>query len=743
MAFSSRRLLLPALVFAVNAWAPGTSRSQDGANGIVVGRPKVFDNRSLVIMLDSLNERLRTIQTVESKPLLDSMTHLQGYQSREVARALDVLGIGTPGVKTTLKPDASGTLQPAEQTVDQSAVSPRMPELPAILTPPAFEPKFGSSGADLLSDQLNLAYQIFNVRMLLERSLTDRLWNPAGGTAGPRLQTVLGFNVTLEPPDPYRDNAAIVEVTVAPKTGSDPVSLVALMPLEKTYNSAALHTKASAFGGSAVAKILTVGYSERRRGQTFYLFRDSDTIALERLNNPARSPETAITFGWQFRPVLGRRAVSPGARQLFAVLALPAGDSVSDTSSVQALDVSVRTYWLRYSQKTLTTSTLDRGVVSYPLCPKAGCSVPTTANAQEQLRPKVKLVTWVATDEKTAVVNVEGDNLFPGTAVLIGGTNHDSAERGLLIKSDHALQVQTSLAALATADAVLNGRYGPSGALVVDPCNGRTCGIAINAIYLKTSAGRSLTDIDVKLQMGPGKPLPRAQLPEGFTPLVTDRCVVLSTSAPTALFKDDAHLTVRTPFWGRDFQDSRVVHIPAASVQVTRLGSNETIARLALTGEGFGTDWIVRADNDYFPNVSPNLKLTGNSLMNLDLPIAVLAGLKNLVVIPPAGKGRPVIVAIPGETPAPAKAAIDNSKPPHVAQDTSAGVVLAGKALGAVKRVSFEKDDLSYEVSKDGNSMTVFVTRALTAKPGIVQVLLRTDDAVLPASIVIDRPASP
>jgi len=72
-----------------------------------------------------------------------------------------------------------------------------------------FTPTFGASAGDLLSDQVNLSHQIFNLRMILERSLSDRLIDNK-----PRTQAVLGFNVTIDPPKTAVDAVAEVEITL-------------------------------------------------------------------------------------------------------------------------------------------------------------------------------------------------------------------------------------------------------------------------------------------------------------------------------------------------------------------------------------------------------------------------------------------------------------------------------------------------------------------------------------------------
>src|SRR5262249_45026937 len=119
-----------------------------------------------------------------------------------------------------------------------SATSAPTPNTLPVLT--ANSGQFGSNPSDLLSDQINLTYQVFNLRMLLERSITDRLLldpNPTSSSGYTRLQAVIGFDVTLDPPKEAKDSAAIVEVTVTVEPNANPspkVSLVALMPQEKT-----------------------------------------------------------------------------------------------------------------------------------------------------------------------------------------------------------------------------------------------------------------------------------------------------------------------------------------------------------------------------------------------------------------------------------------------------------------------------------------------------------------------------
>ena len=66
-------------------------------NGISVGRPKVFDNRTLTLMLENLSETLRTLQVIDQKTIAAALGMLQGSQSRDVSTSLTFSTTPTPG----------------------------------------------------------------------------------------------------------------------------------------------------------------------------------------------------------------------------------------------------------------------------------------------------------------------------------------------------------------------------------------------------------------------------------------------------------------------------------------------------------------------------------------------------------------------------------------------------------------------------------------------------------------------
>jgi hypothetical protein len=455
-------------------------------NGISVGTPKVFDNRTLTLMLESLSATLQSQQNqfIDQKALAAAFGLLQGFRSTETNSNLTVQALPLPGqdLQTIAKSgnvDSSGKPLPNTlQTTNDTKRDTFTPQAPTLDTLPAFSgfnPNYGENVSDLLSDQVNLSYQIFNLRLVLERALSDRLWQD-GNT---RLQTVLGFNVTIDPPRTANDAVAVVEIKL-----TDPqhkISLVSVLPQEKTYNSAALSTKSNAFGGAAVVKAIQVGYSARKRGQIFYLYRDADTIAYERMTgDPGK-----LIFGWMFRPVLGRRSVSPGLRQLFAILALPQADDHAGKVTSE-----VRTYWKKYDHDTQTsfehpdanrarriayhaTFGLNRPEIfeaRYENGAKFGeLRVEETASYEGNLRPTVDSVTWRPAGAKNIVISAHGNNFFSGTQVALGDKTYASVTDGLVLKSVQGFDLTTTIDSLVNGTGMVIGRYGTAVPLARDP----------------------------------------------------------------------------------------------------------------------------------------------------------------------------------------------------------------------------------------------------------------------------------
>jgi hypothetical protein len=510
-------------------------------NGISVGRPKIFDNRTLTIMLEGLSQTLSGVQFVDQKSVAAALGNLSGFSSKDFTSNLTVNTLPTPALSnqtiTNLgNVDKNGAILPNNGISNTSQITtgstttsvvPAAPALDAAQSLPGFTPNFGPNGSDLLNDQINLQYQIFNLRMLLERSLSDRTLQSGGA----RLQTVVGFNISIDPPRTAEDSVAIVEVTLTidgDRTTPDDLSLVSLMPQEKTYNSAALSSKSHSFGGSAVVQMIQVGYSQRRRSQIFYLYRDTDTLSFEDMT---RESKNQIVFGWAFRPVLGRRSVSPGLKQMFAIVSLPHQDQTTPAK----ITAHVKTYWKKYDANTLTAFNeqdatrrahflygASLGLAKPEIFEKRylnkadypAIEVKTTSGYEQDLTPKVTSARWRPVGTKSALITVEGDNFFTGTQIAIGDKNIASAADGLILKSNRTFDVLTSIDALSNGPGMLIGRYGPAVPLIdTSTPSGEGITIAQVDIGPALSGGRSLSILLAPKKVSSPAPLTVESLP--------------------------------------------------------------------------------------------------------------------------------------------------------------------------------------------------------------------------------------
>jgi hypothetical protein len=222
--------------------------------------------------------------------------------------------------------------------------------------------------------------------------------------------------------------------------------------------------------------MIQVGYAQRSRSQVFYLYRDSDTISYEKMIGES---DSQVVFGWMFRPVLGRRSVSPGLRQMFAIVSLPEKDG---DSSVQ-LQAHVKTYWKKYDAGTMTAfeerdaSRASKFAYSASLglakpqifsvryqneADYKGIEVKSTKGYETNLTPVVEAVRWRPVGAKSALITVEGRNFFTGTQVAIGDKTLSGPLDGLILKSNQTFDVLTTLDALANGSGMLVGRYGPA-----------------------------------------------------------------------------------------------------------------------------------------------------------------------------------------------------------------------------------------------------------------------------------------
>jgi len=760
-------LVLPPLCFGQTETNKNSPKDQQQPNGISAGRPKVFDNRTLTLMLEALSDQLRNVQVIDQKTLSAALGLQQGFSSTDFTSNLTATTLPIPGLKQETvtnagNVDSSG--RPLPDTTQKTTTTNRdavIPQVPALETPPGvtgFNPSYGQSAGDLFSDQVNLSYQIFNLRMLLERSLSDRLLM----SREPRLQAVLGVNVTLDPPRTANDAVAVVEITVEATDHPEPdgLSLVSLMPQEKTYNAAAVSTKSNSFGGAAVIKMVQVSYNQRRRSQVFYLYRDTDTLAYERSN---QNEANKVIFGWMFRPVLGRRSVSPGLRQMFAILALPAEDG--DAPDAHKLKATMKTYWKKYDRDTATSfknADANRAKrfgfrVSLGLNKPeifehryennfeySGIEVKPTRAYEESLRAQVEDVYWRPVGAKTALISVKGKNFFTDTKVSIGDKIYASVADGFLLKSTQSFDLTTTLDALASGPGAVLSRYGRAVPLSSPvPTDLQAKGIAIQKIEVYPSlAGYRIFDIFLEVRSSDGKTLdavrldqlPRDQVSKdrGLTalPIVSvnnnavplpyimkpnRNTIHLQANVPDSFLANGAGmLKVSWPFLPPDkWTLTWLVVDPGLEFEVTRLSSKTIVIRrkdpLGFTKDPSTTNGIPTGPYCW-------QLLAGDSLTNLYTSTCKtgtqgpIGASDNLVSLKLDTDVPDKIILI-----APNQATLELDVPKAKADDSSTGKPIVLKQYDALW-VEIAGKDLTGAVSAEANQVTLKVRIPRSAK---------------------------
>jgi hypothetical protein len=774
-----RRLILVAFAVSLPTIA---SAQQQQPNGIAVGRPKIYDNRTLTIMLESLGQTLQGMQSfVSQTTIAGALANLQGTRTTEDLASVSIKELPLPQSKTTAF----------------TPTAPTIADAPALT---GFTPTFGGSAGDLLSDQINLSYQIFNLRMILERSLSDRLVGDE-----PRLQAVLGFNVTLDPPRTAVDAVAVVEITLKAASGG-PLELVAMMPQEKTYNAATLSTKSREFGGTAVANVFELGASTRRRSQTFFLYRDNDTVAYERMNSD--KPEELV-FGWMFRPVLGRRSISPGFRQMLAVAALPLKDlcrKPCDCKS-ESLDAEVRTYWKKYDVNTMTsfeTHDANRGT-RFKYAATFGLTRPElfetrylntgsykkiivkpTSEFDTNLGPSVERVTWTPVGPKTVLVSAVGKNFFSGTQLILGDKKYTGAD-GLVLKSSNAFDVIVPMDALNAGPAIISGRYGAAVPFEIE-----TSAITkfpeillFGAKVGTVLAGRRTIEVQLrKPTLEDPQPLALAELPDPSqgAPLVTINGTAMPL--PYEIFEKGGTVTIKGniadslapgsarvvrvswPFFPKRLTVQALITDPVANFELSKLGAKifllhtkekrgfvNAVDRTPLPMSDLQKDplkdscWHVVFGTADIPLQTDRCTAKMDAKENHTVKVTTHDVTINFKDDPP----EKLLLVTPEKTvfsldvpkgDAAAAAAAATPKQTEVNQFDSVFIDIA--VANAAKVTAVEANQLALKFRPkpdDEKKIQVLITRDLTAQPGNIDIMI-TDDTKTTASRLVIKPCA-
>lgn len=479
-----------------------TTIKDSSGNGIIVTAPKVYDDAALILMLNAARSRLASLQVFEQSALTSRIGALTGATLSQRAIAGQIMGppipqtvtqsLGATGSTETLDKftttdntqvttATSGTTtvqttgNPSEQTIKniaglpvqnvtttiapQSAVAPTTPQLSASLPTSGYS----VSSLNALNEMMQLNYEITNLQLLLEGSLTDRYIE---GTRTLKSKTTLGFSVTIQNPEQYRDAVAILEVEVQnPRSARDKEApaITAILPREKTYNVANISDKMMSFGGGVVTQVINGGFSYLSGRKNYFIVQDQDTLAMMR-ESPDPNNKTTV-FSWQFRPVLGQRIVTSGLKQTFVQLAIPI-----EADEACFGNLKIKTYWRRFDRK----KNLLREVIPDTL--RISDVNPVSRIDQT---PVIKRLTQVDLGSGVVMATVRGEFL-PGTYVRVGNNYYREGSPGFTWELSqirfmaNAAEVARYRAYLVTRDGketeIVDGRAPIPLGTLINPC---------------------------------------------------------------------------------------------------------------------------------------------------------------------------------------------------------------------------------------------------------------------------------
>jgi hypothetical protein len=719
-------------------------------NGIRVGQPKVYDNRSLSMMLEQLENQLLALQRIDSGTVAGAL----GTQQATRSASLDASGNFTftpqPTASTPSK-DGSGTVakgntpngssSDAKANSDDSAGAPTKPF------------KWSERAADLLSDQVNLSYQIFSLRLTLERAISDRVLED---TEKARVQAVIGFPVSIDPPWFAIGCAGTVEVELTLRTDqegqpSQPgLSLVALFPQEETYNTWSVNRRQFQLGAAGSYGGVSGGSSGSAATERSSIQRQADIVALEREatavdgEGNAAPDRNGLIVAWQFRPSAGERRVAAGLRQLLAVISLPKPDQ---DKSIATMQMRVRSFWEPWERRSgLGWRALLSERPTGHIFPKTGQSfkVCTTEKLEHILRPSIDRIDWYRVGSKKAAVVVSGKNFFTGTKVLMGDTVLRAENGGVTIKSQKTLEIDAPLSAL-LHDAVLSGRYGLSTVLEVegpvdvpklkisnawiDPKPGNqsyVVRIELTPIVPSVLKWEEFVKLPDPILAINGKVVPDVLLfyrtSEGDNPitLINARVSVTSDFIP-----DSPILVVRWPFYGEDWLLNYQTSFSRLSISAFRFTSGNQTTVL-LSGRNFSGEVKVIADKPYAIDPRGPLFQVAADLLKLELSSEIVDSNPEFFVCETDAPS--IAVRVPPKQTALPKLDL-SKKPPIIKVKADSVIDFHGTGLDIVTTALFGKDVLKCVAYAGGNSLSVIIKGSLITLPGIETITFPIDAA--------------
>lgn len=787
-------------------------------NGIFVGQTKLYDERSLALMFNSLQAKLAGRDFFDQGSIAAALGKFQGARLDTSSFGINLTTTPLPGVSTTTATGDTSTLNtggttttggtgsqnlvqvsptPGQGTtstntvgsttttgqtsttstsivtpnttttiVTQPSVTPAAAALPAQSSAFNFQPPFSLAPQTLLAQQIEVTHTLDNLRLMLEGSLTDRVITEPVSIAGmapgaatfARSRAVAGFEITLDSPKRYENAVAEVEITITTQqpAGQSPSSVVAVLPRENNYNVATVTKNARQFGFGVAVQPINLGLSAQTQKETHYLVQDLDTVSFERAQpwNAAAPPAGSITFGWQFRPVLGQKIVKAGPRQVFAVLALPSTDFTDFVGRVEA-----RTYWRKYDPKRKTVGEYIEGSDTFRQLNDLKVPGVLMMNS-EPLQPEAVSLDWMDVGQGNILVTSRGSHYLPGMGIILGNQLIDNAEKGLFLQSDKSFRWLVSGQRIALVeDALLAGRFGPP-AKLRDPVEKDEPGnVPCQCLTITGVTTSPLDAQNSKVSVGltrtlPPMPAPAAgAIPADFNPIIVlgnkaygfsdaplvkvsnttsavagSRYMVVEFVAPTQALRDATKITARLLFLGRDYTAERLAanFVPPAGIgssvanKLVTLSKTTSNTLFAITGSGFTPAGVTLTVEGVTvqPNAvaGPNgavLMFNDSTLLTLSLPATLLKTAKQIMLV--QNGSAPIL--LPLTAPPPPAPKITDIEAVNVGDQ--AYVKVTGENLGSIEKALFQGKVLkTRNVSDDGKTMELFITKGMSATKG-------------------------
>jgi hypothetical protein len=710
----------------------GVSDRFKKAKGITVGTPKVYDDALLQQMLNDAMAKLGALQTLDQSSLIGHYGQVTGASLTTSSLGIGVQGPpmsgqsivnNGPTSSTAITSPGTGTPTSVVQTVGQPVrnVTTTVPQIsaPAAGAPAAtatLPGAFNVSASDVLNEQMQLTYEITNLRLLLEGSLTDRFvivphdkdaqGNPCYACdqqfVRPRL--TLGFPVTIAPLKEYKNAVAVVEVEVTPEDSlksGEKVVVTALLPREKTYNVAAITDKNVSLGGGLVTGTGIGGSAQWVFGRkNYYIVQDQDTLALE--YQPEDKP-TAAGFVWQFRPVLRQDYVRSGMKQTFAQLSFPSPQSDRTFGKVR-----VRTYWCHYDRKRNLVGDVIRGSLKEEIkdWDAPHIDLPTSpekfgpADLEDQ-------------GNGTMLVTLNG-HFLTGTGVRIGTTILGPGSAGFTYDLTR-IRFVAAIGELATKYVAIVGRDGsetrlhftgrdfdsPDKAIHIDSAKVSSLDESNSLLTLNITNTTDLGVIPVAVLIGGqaygfrDAPVWRDAIPPSMIKLVV----------PTAALAVNREVTVTPLFATQRYRDKAKSPIPgfdpaSQGEKLTLIAQSDKSSTFLLNGSRLSQAQVISPAGKKLTAIGT--AADADTLQLLELSADEVKSYKE-IILQRSGE-RPIPVAIPPvkSTPEASPAALQAKERVTVGADEA---VLTGDAIGQLITVSWRGAAIQAAPLPDGKSV--------------------------------------